>query len=41
MGVISVAGISYGDWFKWAWKPTVILLALGALFLAVSPLGAA
>ncbi len=37
MGVISVAGVGYGSWFRWVIKIQLILWAVGALLLAFSP----
>ena len=37
MGVISVAGVGYGTWFRWVIKIQLILWAVGALLLGFSP----
>ncbi|MHC4814229.1 MAG: YfcC family protein [Planctomycetota bacterium] len=37
MGVISVAGVGYGSWFRWVIKIQLLLWAVGALLLAMSP----
>jgi len=37
MGVISVAGVGYGTWFRWVIKLQLILWAVGAVLLAISP----
>jgi uncharacterized ion transporter superfamily protein YfcC len=37
MGVISVAGVGYGSWFRWVIKIQLLLGAVGALLLAMSP----
>ncbi len=37
MGVISVAGVGYGSWFRWVIKIQLILWAVGAGLLAMSP----
>ena len=37
MGVISVAGVGYGTWFRWVIKIQLILWAVGALLLWFSP----
>lgn len=31
MAVLVAGGVSYKDWFKYAWKPTLVLVAIGAL----------
>lgn len=30
MAVLAAGSISYKDWFKYAWKPTLVLMAIGA-----------
>ncbi|MHC4516743.1 MAG: TIGR00366 family protein, partial [Planctomycetota bacterium] len=37
MGVISVAGVGYGAWFRWVIKIQLLLWAVGAMLLAFSP----
>jgi uncharacterized ion transporter superfamily protein YfcC len=36
MGVLAVAGISYKDWWAFAWKPTLVLLGVGTLAMAAA-----
>ncbi len=31
MAVLVAGGVSYKDWFKYAWKPTLVLVVIGAL----------
>ncbi|TDX02402.1 YfcC family protein [Dinghuibacter silviterrae] len=35
MGVLAVAGVSFGEWWKFVWRPALILLALGLGAMAV------
>lgn len=33
MAVLSVARVSYGKWFRWAWKFILLLIVVGFLLL--------
>ena len=36
MAIITIAGISYNKWFKFAIKPTLVIMALGAIALVLA-----
>jgi uncharacterized ion transporter superfamily protein YfcC len=36
MAIIALAGISYNKWFRFALKPTLILLAISAVAIIVA-----
>ena len=36
MAILAVCGIPYNKWFRFAWKPLVLILALGALSIIVA-----
>jgi uncharacterized ion transporter superfamily protein YfcC len=35
MGVLAVAGVGFGDWWKFVWQPALVLLGLGLAAMAV------
>ncbi|HPG09665.1 MAG TPA: Na+/H+ antiporter NhaC family protein [Saprospiraceae bacterium] len=36
MAIIAIAGISYGDWFKFIWRKIALILLLGAIAILVA-----
>ncbi len=36
MAIITIAGISFNKWFKFALKPTLVIMALGALSIVLA-----
>ena len=36
MAIITIAGISYNKWFKFAIKPTLVIMTLGAIALVIA-----
>ncbi|SDE78307.1 C4-dicarboxylate anaerobic carrier [Pricia antarctica] len=36
MAIMAVSGIPYNKWFKFAWRPTLLMLLVGAMAIMVA-----